>query len=294
MGEAYRWCYTADRPAAEYVLPLPIQLSRKEHAIAFAGGFTSYIEFHCAMGHQTIDKDAELISERPADNLPPTGGRHGGQSDTPSPSRSSTATYRASFPARALADRDTIFRLSTAPPNTPRSSSCRGRPTPRRMGQHNQPIQRFTGSAIKRLKSDNGGEYIASRLQYFLRRKGKVHDTVPPAPPGPRSFPAISRKLPPWYYEWRGEGRGEGRGEVCGVCGRRGSSREGVGLSLRRPLRQRVGDGGGPLCKTRLTCHEETLTGDAKREPELRRWVPALGGPEWQATLRPNRYYVAR
>jgi transposase InsO family protein len=35
-------------------------------------------------------------------------------------------------------------------------------------------------TSVKRFKSDNGGEYMASAVQGFFRRKGIVHDTIPP------------------------------------------------------------------------------------------------------------------
>lgn len=33
---------------------------------------------------------------------------------------------------------------------------------------------------MKRLKSDNGGEYVATHLQNYLQQQGIVHDTIPP------------------------------------------------------------------------------------------------------------------
>lgn len=46
--------------------------------------------------------------------------------------------------------------------------------------QHNATVDRIAGSAIRRIKSDNGGEYMASDLQQHFKKLGIVHDNVPP------------------------------------------------------------------------------------------------------------------
>ncbi|KAF2245254.1 hypothetical protein BU26DRAFT_79328 [Trematosphaeria pertusa] len=136
----------------EYVLPLPIPTEQERtcdrlrwwfhviHGLSLRDGTSDKLICVPAIQGRGADLRATgrfRVPHLPAVriNPPPTGGRHSGQSDTPSPSRSSIATYRASFPARALADRDTIFRLSTTPPDTPGSSSRRGRPTPYKLSR---------------------------------------------------------------------------------------------------------------------------------------------------------------
>lgn len=44
-------------------------------------------------------------------------------------------------------------------------------------------IETLTGQSIKRIRSDNGGEYVSNSLQKLLAHKGIFHDfTVPNTP----------------------------------------------------------------------------------------------------------------